>query len=178
MTMRGFAEDIRPAHVPSARRSSRTATLDKKEITVLRAINGSLNWLASQSRPDLSAPTSLSEQSFPNPTVHHLCEANNVVRRAKQHSDLGVKFVPIDPEKLTLVCHSDAAWANAGDFTQAGFIIGFAYADLDKGLESSWVPAWKSHRLSRAVGSTLASSRSSVNCECNWCFRVDISHSI
>lgn len=36
MTIRGFAEDIRPAHVPSARRSSRTATLDKKEISVLR----------------------------------------------------------------------------------------------------------------------------------------------
>ena len=163
MTMQGFAEKIRPAHLASARRSKRHAVLDPKEVSVLRAINGSLNWLSSQSRPDLSAQVSLSQQAFPSPTIHHLCEANNVVRRAKQHSDLGVTFLPISPAELRLVCHSDAAWANVGDYTQAGFMIGFTSSQLDEGLEAPWVPAiWKSHRLSRAVGSTLAAEAQSM----------------
>ena len=68
-----FAEKIRPANLPVSRRSHRTALLDKKEISVLRAINGSLNWISNQSRPDLAAQTGLSQQAFPNPTIHHLC---------------------------------------------------------------------------------------------------------
>lgn len=130
---------------------------------MLRAINGSLNWLAGQSRPDLSAQTSLSQQVFPSPTVHHLCEANHVIRRAKLHSDLGISFQPIKPESLRLVCHADAAFANVGSFTQAGYIIGFTDDGLDKGQLSSWTPAmWKSYKLPRAVGSTLAAEAQSM----------------
>eukprot|EP00435_Cladocopium_sp_Y103_P060613 s808_g22.t1 len=127
------------------------------------AVNGGLNWVASQSRPDLAAQTSLSQQAFPSPTIHDLCEANNVVRRAKQHADLKITFLSIPADRLRLVCHSDAAFANVGDYTQAGFVIGFTSDALDHGLEAPWTPAiWKSHRLSRAVGSTLAAEAQSM----------------
>ena len=44
-----------------------------------------------------------------------------------------------------------------GEHTQAGYIIGFSSDDLDDGSEVPWSPAmWKSFRLPRAVGSTLA----------------------
>ena len=92
-----------------------------------------------------------------NPTVHHLCEVNNIIRRAKQHDDLKICFKPIPMESLRLVCHSDAAWANVGVFTQAGYVIGFTDSRLDQGSITDWTPAvWKSFKLSRAVGSTLA----------------------
>ena len=120
-------------------------------------MNGSLGWLASQSRPDLAAQTSLSQQCFPSPTVHNLLEANNIVRRAKQFSDLKLSFQPIPTNKLRLCVHSDAAFANVGDHTQGGFVIGFSTDELDKGVETTWTPAvWKSFKLSRAAGSTLA----------------------
>ena len=84
-------------------------------------------------------------------------EANNVIRRAKQFADLEITFEPIPIDQLRLCCHSDAAWANLGNHTQAGYIIGFITSDLDIGKETTWTPAvWKSFRLSRAVGSTLA----------------------
>ena len=55
-----------------------------------------------------------------------------------------------------MVCHSDAVFANVGDYTQAGFVVGFTSDELDKGHNAPWTPAiWRSHRLSRAVGSTL-----------------------
>ena len=88
MNQKMFAENLKPAYIPAQRKSQRTAPLSAKEVTVLRGINGSLNWLASQSRPDISAQTSMSQQSMSQPTVHQLCEVNNVIRRAKQHADL------------------------------------------------------------------------------------------
>ena len=113
--------------------------------------------MSTQTRPDIAAQTSISQQSFPEPTVHHLLEANNVIRRAKQFADLEITFEPIPIDQLRLCCHSDAAWANLGNHTQAGYIIGFITSDLDIGKETTWTPAvWKSFRLSRAVGSTLA----------------------
>ena len=68
--------------MPASKRAKRTAPLDGKETSVLRAIIGSLNWLASQSRPGLSAQVSLSQQAMSRPTVRHLCEVNNLFKRA------------------------------------------------------------------------------------------------
>jgi len=120
MSRKSFADALRPAHLPQNRKANRHAKLDAKEINVLRGINGSLNWLSTQGRPDRAAQTSISQQSFPEPTVHHLLEANNVIRRAKQFSDLDVTFESIPVDQLHLCCHSDAAWANIGARTQAG----------------------------------------------------------
>lgn len=157
MTQRSFAEALKPVYMPHGRKLQRSAPLDPKEISVLRAVNGSLGWLASQSRPDLAAQASLSQQCFPTPTVHHLLEANNIVRRAKQFSDLELSFQPIPASKLRLCVRSDAAFVNVGDHTQAGYVIGFSTDDLNLGKGTTRTPAvWKSFKLSRAVGSTLA----------------------
>ena len=111
-------------------------------------MNGSLNRLANQSRPDLAAQASLSQQCFPNPTIHHLKQANYSIRRAKQHKDLTVKFQYIGPKKLTLCVHSDAAFANVGSHTQAGYVLAFVEGDLHKGSVSPWNPAvWRSYHL-------------------------------
>eukprot|EP00435_Cladocopium_sp_Y103_P021891 s1135_g5.t1 len=157
MSQKTFAQGLRPAYMPASRRAKRTAPLDGKETSILRAINGSLNWLASQSRPDLSAQVSLSQQAMSKPTVHHLCEVNNVIKPAQQHADLSICFKPIPPERISLACHSDAAFANVGVYTQAGYVIGFTDKGLDESEQVAWTPAvWKSYRLPRAVGSTLS----------------------
>ena len=164
MDQSSFAQNLKPAYLSNGRRGNRQAPLDSKEISVLRAINGSLNGISSQSRPDLSAQTSLSQQSMSGPLVHHLCEVNNVIRRAKQHADMKVCFKNIPPESSRLVCHSDAAWANVGVYTQAGYIIGFTDATLDEGEPAPWSPAvWKSYRLPRAVGSTLSAEAQAMS---------------
>ena len=116
-----------------------------------------MGWLSSQSRPDLAAQPSLSQQSFPCPAAHNLLEANHVIRRAKQLAELEITFQAIPMKDLRLCVHSDAAWANVGDHTQGGYVVGFSTSNLDKGLETAWTPAvWRSFKLSRAVGSTLA----------------------
>ena len=138
--------------------------LNPSQIKVLRAVNGSMNWLASQSRPDLSVQVSLSQQSFPKPTIQDFRRINHAVRHAKQESKLSIKFKSIDPQNLTLVCHSDSAWANLGTHTQAGYIVGFTHSDLQEGLECDWTPAcWRSYRMPRAVSSTLAAESQAMS---------------
>ena len=155
MSMRSFAENIRPVNIPKG--SNIDDPLNPSQMKVLRAVNGSLNWLSSQSRPDLSVQTSMSQQSFPKPTVKDLRMANHAVRHARQESSLGITFKPIHPDDLTLVCHSDSAWANVGVHTQAGYMVGFTHKDLQHGHEVSWCPvSWNSYKMPRAVSSTLA----------------------
>ena len=137
MTMKAFADKIRPINIPKGSPPDRL--LDASQIKVLRAVNGSLNWLSSQSRPDLSVQTSLSQQAFPRPTISDYRMANQAIRRAKQHDDLGIVFAPIDPKDLTIVCHSDAAFANRGNHTQAGYILGFTERNCKRAKRLSGV---------------------------------------
>ena len=105
----------------------------------MRAINGSLNWLSTQSRPDLSTQVSFSQQSFPRPTVADALSANQAIRRARQHASLSVVFKAIPVERLTLMCHSDAAYANGrGGATQAGYVVSFADSEMHKGEAAQW----------------------------------------
>ena len=67
LRQRSFVEKLKPAYLPRGRTRQREALLDQKEVSVLRAINGSLKWLAGQTRPDLAAQTSFSQQVFPGP---------------------------------------------------------------------------------------------------------------
>ena len=154
MSQRQFADSMKSASI--AKGIGNQTPLSDSQVRLLRGINGSLNWLSSQSRPDLAVQTSLSQQCFPQPTIRHLRDANNAIRRAKQHKDLCIYFAPVPLEQLTICCHSDAAFANVGAHTQAGFAIAFCDRLLNEGHASSWTPAvWKSYKLSRAVSSTL-----------------------
>eukprot|EP00435_Cladocopium_sp_Y103_P012014 s3028_g3.t1 len=155
MSMKMSVDKIKPANIPKGKPSD--ACLEDHQVRVLRAINGSLNWVTSQARPDLAAQTSFSQQSFPHPKLTHLKNVNSIVRRAKQHSDLSLTFKPIPLADLAVCCHSDAAFANVGNHTQAGYIIAFTHRNLNHGKMSAWNPAaWRSYRLTRAVSSTLA----------------------
>lgn len=171
MSQSKFIQKLRPIHFSKDRLAEKTSELTPKEVSCLRAVNGSLNWLATQSRPDLATQVSFSQQAFPKPTVLDALAANHAVRRAKQHSDQEIRFVNIDPSKLAVMCHSDAAFANAkAGATQAGYMISFTHQDMDQGKECSWTPIyWKSARLPRVVSSTLSAEAQSMAVATSMC---------
>lgn len=160
-----FVDKVKPLHMSRERARDKDSPLNEKEISCLRAINGSLNWLANQSRPDLATQVSFSQQTFPRPTVSDAISINHAVRRAKQHADQSIRFCSIAPNKLGLMCHSDAAFANAkAGATQAGFIISFVDSGVNDGKDCPWSPAyWKSSRLPRVVSSTLSAEAQSMS---------------
>ena len=134
------------------------------EIRSLRECNGAVQWLAKESRPDLVVQVSLSQQALSDPRVRHCRQANATVRRAKQHHELTRRFLPIPLENLRLVMHSDAAFQNAqGEASQAGYIISVTDDRLAQGELAPWSPLiWRSHKMRRVVGSTLAAETQSL----------------
>ena len=168
-----YAEHITPIKVSKDRIKKPWLPANPQEISALRAVNGALSWLSTQSRPDLAVQTSISQQCFPNPTVQDLLQANRAVRRARQQSDLRIQvpFIPLN--ELTLCFWSDAAFANSSELrTQGGWLVAFT---SDKMRSGSDVPvhcfAWKSYRLPRVVASTMsgeAQAFSTASGVCEW----------
>jgi len=153
-----YAQHLRPINLSKDRLKNKGSLATDREVATLRAINGACNWLSSQSRPDLATQTSFSQQCFPSPKVSDLVFANQLIHRAKQHSDVEVTVKPIPWDQLGVCFHSDASFGNAKALrTQAGYIAAFVDENLPKNQPSCWSPfAWKSFKLPRVVASTLA----------------------
>ena len=102
------------------------------------------NWISSQSRPDLCVQTSFSQQAFPQPKVKDLLCANQLVHRARQHSDVSVTVRHIPWKDLCVMFHSDAGFGTQSK-TQAGYVVAFTDRNLDQDKQAVWSPvAWKS----------------------------------
>ena len=155
---KSYAESLKPISVSRERARKYWLPATPKEIASLRAVNGALGWLSSQSRPDLAVQTSMSQQAFPVPTVQDLLLANQAVRRARQQSDLEIVVPYVHPNDLTVVFWSDAAFANTLSMkTQGGWLVAFTSKEFSSGQD---VPVhctgWRSYRLPRVVSSTLS----------------------
>ena len=165
MSQEGFVEKLRPLRLSRTRLLQKDAPLTTDEIRCLRAINGGLNWLATQSRPDLSTQVSFSQQAFPEPLVSDAVAANNAVRRARQNAQLPIVFRAVPPGQLAVMCHSDAAYANGrAGATQAGFLVSYTHREMNDGEVQQWTPAyWRSYRLPRVVNSTLSAEAQAMS---------------
>ena len=152
-----YAKHIQPIKISRDRTRTPWLPANQKEVAALRAVNGALGWLSGQTRPDLAVQTSMSQQVFPTPLVQDLLQANQAIRRAKQHADMRLTVPYIPPEKLTVAFWSDAAFANACELrTQGGWLLALTSTDMSSGVD---VPlsciGWKSYKLPRVVSSTM-----------------------
>ena len=168
-----YAEHIQPIKISKERAKRSWLPANPQEVSALRAVNGALSWLSTQTRPDIAVQTSQSQQCFPRPTIFDLLQANQAVRRARQQSDLRIRVPFIPPNELTLCFWSDAAFANTDELkTQGGWMVGFTSNRMRQGAD---VPvhcfSWKSHRLPRVVASTMggeAQAYSTAAGVCEW----------
>ena len=85
-------------------------------------------------------------------------KVNNIVRRAKQYRDLVVKVQALPIRDIVLVGHSDSSLLNMGEGkTQAGWVLGISSKALLEKEEGPWAPfLWRSYKLRRTVGSSMA----------------------
>lgn len=126
--------------------------ISSTEVTETRQLIGQLNWLATQTRPDLSYDVSELSSILKQENVECLKQANRVVKKAKKEKshidipDLG------NLEHLKIIAYSDASFGNLTDGGSQGGYILFLVGSNDK-----YMPiAWQSKRIRRVVKSTLA----------------------
>ena len=168
ITQTEFAAKIVKIPTSAARKKMREDLADKAEIHAFRGVNGSVSWLAGQTRHDVSCQVSQLQQTLPQPTVAQVCASSMAVRRVHQHQDLGLKIRRVPVQNMILLLHVDAS-SNIGGLvgSQDGYICGVTDQSLLDGKSAPWSPlAWRSLKMNRHSAELLGIRRTGQRCFC------------
>ena len=87
MTQTNYTQSLKTTdYPPRLKTQNGKTTLDAHGIKCLRGINGTLQWLVSNTRVDSAARVSLSASETANPTIESLQKADKIVRQAQHES--------------------------------------------------------------------------------------------
>ena len=145
-----YIKSLNQVEISQKRSQRKEMPLNEEETHQYRSVVGQLNWIGTQTRPDISFDVCSLSMRFGKCTVGDLIDANKVVKRVK--TDQISLFFPVLTGNVYLECYSDASFANLSDCgSQGGFIIFLADESGNK------CPImWKSRKVRRVVKSTLA----------------------
>ena len=145
-----YIKSLNQVEICQRKSQKKDMSLNDEETHKYRSVVGQLNWIGTQTRPDISFDVCLLSMQFGKCTVGDLLDANKVIKRVK--TDQISLFFPVLTGNIHLQCYSDASFANMSDCkSQCGFMIFIA----DE--EGKRCPVmWKSRKIRRVVGSTLA----------------------
>ena len=130
--------------------------LGAADVNILRGVNGEIQWLATNTRPDLAAGVSISAGNINKAEIADLQKANKLVKTAKADADIPVIFNPIPVENIRFISFSDSSWANRSDgSSQGGQLHLIADKDILDGKQP-WASMidWKSWKLKRVTRSS------------------------
>ena len=150
MSTKGYASSCK--EIPtSSLGADRDRKLSSTEITCLKQLSGQLNWVTTQSRPDLAFENCMIGNSINKASVRDVFNANRALRRLRDH-DLSLFFPRLNLQACSLVGFCDASFANLPDSgSQGAFLI---FLVDSNGLYC--LIAWQSRRIRRVVHSTIA----------------------
>ena len=144
-----YTKKLRPIPLQNGRKLEDKLT--PIEITEARQLIGQLNWLATQTRPDLSFDVSALSAILKQENVDCIRQINRTIKKAKKEkSQIHIPNLG-NPKLLQIIAYSDASFANPTDGgSQGGYIIFLV------GNNNQYMPiAWQSKRIKRIVKSTL-----------------------
>ena len=140
----------------------------------LRAVAGSLSWIARQCRLEEEGTASTLQGSVSRVVVKDLSDANRAVNWLKQTEDVGLLIHAIPLINLRTVSISDAALDldRPDGSTQGGFMVGFTTSALhQQGSASTSRIPWSSHKVKRSVSAPSAGEVFMMReglAECEW----------
>ena len=157
-TQKTFIDAIEGGNV---KRGNKGQQIDPKDISEVRSVTGTLQWVAGQTRPDVAATVSLASRGGKS-TYEDLANLYEAVAHLKRTSSEGIVFpkVPIN-EATCIAVYSDSSWANAEDYTsQHGALVWLTNQNVTHVPSPGILIDWKSGRSGRVCRSTLAADMS------------------
>jgi hypothetical protein len=117
-----------------------------------------MNWVASQTRPDLSYDVCVISNIGKQPNIKLLKTANRALKKLKNQS-VALSYPPLgNPLKFEVLAFSDATYASLSDGASQGALIVFV-----RGENGLIAPVfWQSKKLVRVTKSPLASETSAA----------------
>ena len=154
-----YIRNIEPISIDRSRRKQEQLEVTEGERQGLRGLIGSLQYAASNSRPDISARLSFLQSKINCAKIHDLLEANRLLGDAQKHAHIGVTISSIPDDEIRMVAYSDASFATREkQQSQKGALFLAVHQDVfgqKKALSSPLT--WYSKKIERVVASTLAS---------------------
>ena len=147
-----YISTLKPIILSAERASKKSSELSSKEQTEYRALVGQLNWVGTQTRPDVLFDVCDLSVSLKTATVGDILRLNKVVSRLNT-DHVKLHFPKIESiEECRLVCYSDASFANLSDGgSQVAFVI-----FLEDKTGAKCPIYWQSKKARRVIKSTLA----------------------
>ena len=150
LTQIQYLNELQEIKIDSTRRNHHNLPLTEVEISELRSVIGKLNWMATETRPDLSFSVSQLSSCIKRATINDLVKANKIVRKCKQY-DVHLFYPKLNLDDLKVRCYSDASFAKADDGgSQAGVYVELVSEDKTAAV------SWFSKRIKRVVNDTMA----------------------
>ena len=128
---------VEQIHVSRDRKRKRFSVCTPEEVEQLRALVGTLSWLAKETRCDLAGKTALLQQAFPKPLIRDLINANQIAKEALEFKQLGIRVMPIPLNRLHAGVVTDASWGNSKEF--GSYLETNATNDWWEETEHSWI---------------------------------------
>ena len=131
LSQEDYINKIEPISIDRDRRKKSTLTINEEERQSLRGLIGSLQYAATNTRPDIAARLSFLQSKINCATIQDLHECNRLLEDAKRHQDVKIKYTTIEIPDLRFVTYSDASFATREkQHSQKGHLV----LATDKGI--------------------------------------------
>ena len=160
-----YITKIEPIHIEPKRRTQEDLPVTEAEKLSLRAIIGSLQYAAVNTRPDLASRLSHLQSAINSARISTLTEANKILHEAKRHKDTTIKIQSIPFDQLRFIAFSDASFSSAKQpDSHTGMMIMATHADIAKNFQCPVSPiSWCCKKIQKVVVSTLSAETMSMN---------------
>eukprot|EP00435_Cladocopium_sp_Y103_P040013 s2586_g10.t2 len=159
-----YIKDIHPISLTRERRAQLESPVTEAERQSLRAVIGSLQYAAVNTRPDICSRLSWLQSEINRAKVGTLIEANRILHEAKSHADVKIVVKAIPNQDVRFVAFSDASFASAKNpSSHQGMMIMARNAAIGQNHKSDVSPlVWHSKKIQRVAVSTLSAEAMSL----------------
>ena len=158
MSQSNYVKKIKAIPIETNRKTQLESPVTEPERLSLRALVGSLQYAAINTRPDLSSKLSLLQSAINKATVDTLMEGNRVLHEAKKYHHVTINIKPIPHQDFRFLAFSDASFSSPSKpDSHAGSIIVGTHQDISKNFQCPISPlTWGCRKIQKVVTSTLA----------------------
>ena len=159
-----YVKDIHPIQISRERKQQPLEPVNESERQGLRALIGSLQYAAVNTRPDLCSRLGWLQSQINRAVVGTLIEGNKILHEAKMNADVTIKFQPIPVNDIRFIAFSDASFASAKvPDSHQGMLVMAGHKNISTNQNSPVNPlVWHSKKIQKVVVGTLSAEAMSL----------------